>query len=71
MIGPILEEIAAELPEGFRIVKIDIDQHQKTAGDFGVMSIPTLVVFKDGKMVNKMSGASTKDKIKSLITDVA
>ena len=71
MIGPILEEIAAELPEGSRIVKIDIDQHQKTAGDFGVMSIPTLVVFKDGKIVNKMVGASTKDKIKSLITDVA
>ena len=71
MIGPILEEIAEELPEGSKIVKINIDQHQRTAGDFEVMSIPTLVVFKDGKMINKMVGASSKDKIKSLITDVS
>ncbi len=71
MIGPILDEISEELPEGSKIVKINIDDNQITAGNFGIMSIPTLLVFKDGKMINKMVGMSSKDKIKSLITDVA
>lgn len=66
MIGPILEEIASELGPDQRIAKINVDENAAVAGEFKIMSIPTLLVFKDGKMVNKMVGASTKEKIKAL-----
>ena len=49
MIGPALEEIAGQLGDKVKIVKLNVDENPKTAGQYGIMSIPTLMLFKNGK----------------------
>ena len=66
MISPILEEIAAE-NDTVKIGKIDVDQEPELARQFGVASIPLLVVMKDGKVVNQALGARPKNQILDLI----
>lgn len=66
MIAPILEEIAAEHPE-ITVGKINVDQNMELAVQFNVMSIPLLVVMKDGKIINKSLGASPKNEILELL----
>ena len=66
MIAPILEEIAAER-EDVVIVKVDVDSEMELAMQFGVASIPTLVVIKDGSPVNKAVGYMPKEKILALL----
>ncbi|WP_075982504.1 thioredoxin [Bacillus massilinigeriensis] len=63
MIAPVLEEIDAEMGEKLRIVKLDVDENQETAAKFGVMSIPTLLVFKDGEVVDKVVGFQPKEAL--------
>ena len=60
MIGPALEEIATELNGKVKIVKMNVDENQQIPGALGVRSIPTLVVFKDGKAVQGAVGALSK-----------
>ena len=60
---PVLEEIAAE--GDIKVVKIDIDKNQMAAQQHGVVSIPNMVVYRDGKMVNQMIGAMPKRQIMS------
>lgn len=67
MIAPVLDELAGELGGQARIVKINVDENPEVAGQFGVMSIPTLILFKDGKPVNKMIGGQPKPQIRALI----
>lgn len=59
---PILTELAAEHPE-FTIAKINVDENPTTTQQFEVMSIPTFVIFKDGKMVQRVSGGMPKAKM--------
>ncbi len=66
MVGPILEEIATEHPE-YVIGKINVDEEQELAAKFGVMSIPTLVVMKDGEMKTQQAGARPKVQILALL----
>lgn len=66
MVGPILEEIAAEHPE-YVIGKIDVDEQNELAARFGVMSIPTLVVVKDGEIKTQQAGARPKAQILALL----
>lgn len=66
-LGPVLEEVAAELGDKAKIVKMDIDQDPNTAQQFGVMSIPTLILFKDGKKVNQKTGTMAKAALKTFI----
>ena len=66
MVAPVLEEIAEE-NENIKVVKIDVDQEPGLAQQFGVTSIPLLVVMKDGQVVNQSLGAKPKDQILSLI----
>lgn len=66
MVSPILEEIAAERPD-VRIGKVNVDEQPELASQFRVMSIPTLVVIKDGKIVNQTVGARPKNQILSLL----
>lgn len=66
MVGPVLEEIAAERPD-VKVGKINVDEQPELARQFGVMSIPTLAVMKDGKLVNQAVGARPKDQILSLL----
>ena len=66
MIAPILEEIAEER-EDFKIVKIDVDQVQALAAQYQIMSIPTLMVFRDGKPGAPVLGARPKQAIIDLV----
>jgi len=66
MVGPILEEIADERPD-IKVGKINVDEQPELASQFGVMSIPTLVVMKDGKIVNQATGARPKPAILALL----
>jgi len=67
MIAPVLDEIAQEYDGKAKIVKINIDDNQNTPAQFGVRSIPTLILFKNGNEVEKIIGAQSKDKLKALI----
>lgn len=62
--GPIIEELAAE---GYAVGKVDVDEEPALAQKFGIMSIPTIVVFKGGKEVNRLVGLTPKDRLKSLL----
>jgi len=66
---PILEELAAEHPE-FTFAKIDVDQNSETPQKFDVMSIPTFVIFKDGTMVQRVSGGMPKAKLLATLKSV-
>ncbi|PWA12296.1 thioredoxin [Pueribacillus theae] len=67
MIAPVLEEVDAEMGEDVKIVKLDVDENQETAGKFGVMSIPTLIVFKDGEPVDQLIGFQPKEALVSTL----
>ena len=60
MIAPVLDEIAAEQAGKVKIVKLNVDENQDTARRFNVMSIPTLIVFKDGQPAKTLVGAKGK-----------
>ena len=66
MVGPIIDEIAEE-NEDIKVCKINVDEEIELAAQFQVMSIPTLVVFKDGQVVNKSLGAKPKAQILDLV----
>ena len=66
MVVPIVEEIAEERPD-IKVGKINVDEQPELAGQFGIMSIPTLVVIKDGKIINQSMGAKPKEAILALL----
>lgn len=66
MVVPLVEEIAKERSD-IKVVKINVDEEQELAMQFGVMSIPTLVVMKNGKIVNQVTGARPKDQILAML----
>ena len=66
MVSPIVDEIANEHPE-YLVAKINVDEQPELAAEFGVMSIPTLVVMKDGKIVNQSAGARPKAQILAML----
>lgn len=66
MVAPILDEIAEERTD-LKVVKINVDEEQELAMQFGIASIPTLVVMKNGKIVNQATGARPKHAILALL----
>ena len=66
MLGPVLEEIAKENAGKLKVGKVNVDDEMELAMQFGVTSIPLLVVMKDGKIVNKSLGYIPKDKVEAL-----
>lgn len=66
MVSPIVDEIAAE-NDGIIVGKVNVDEEQELAAQFAVMSIPTLMVFKDGELANKQVGAVPKEAILSML----
>src|SRR6478735_4346753 len=66
---PIVEELATELAGQATIAKINVDEEPELASQFGVMSIPTLILFKDGQPVDKMVGLQSKDALKTKINN--
>ena len=66
MLAPVVDEIAEENPN-LKVCKVNIDEQPELANQFQIMSIPTLMVFKDGKVVNQSLGVQPKKKILSMI----
>lgn len=67
MMGPIIEDLAKEYEGKMKIGKLDVDQNQETAQKYGIMSIPSLKIFKNGAIVAEMVGALPKDALKAKI----
>ena len=68
MIAPLLEEIAEEYEGQLQVTKLDVDTNNNTAYQFGVMGIPTLLLFKEGEEVERIVGFMPKDKLLSKLT---
>ncbi len=66
MVGPIVDEIAEERTD-IKVGKVNVDEQQKLAAKFEIMSIPTLVVLKDGEVVQRSVGAKTKNEILEML----
>ncbi|OIO15369.1 thioredoxin [Candidatus Gottesmanbacteria bacterium CG11_big_fil_rev_8_21_14_0_20_37_11] len=64
MQNPILEEIAQEFEGKVKVAKLNVDENPKTASKYGIMSIPTLMLFKNGKSVKQMIGVQSKEALK-------
>ncbi|ORB13985.1 thioredoxin [Mycobacterium noviomagense] len=70
MVAPVLEEIAAEKAGQLTVAKLDVDANPQTARDFQVVSIPTLILFKDGQPVKRIVGAKGKAALLRELSDV-
>ncbi|MEP9369648.1 thioredoxin [Xanthobacter sp. VNH20] len=68
MVGPILDEVSGELTGKVKIVKLNVDENPETASKYGIMSIPTLLLFKDGKIASRQVGAAPKAKLVQWMT---
>jgi thioredoxin 1 len=68
MIGPALEEISTSLDGKVTILKLNVDENPATAAKYGVMSIPTLMLFKSGQLASRQVGAAPKQKLEQWIT---
>jgi thioredoxin 1 len=68
MIAPALDEIAGTMGDKVKIVKLNVDENPQTAAKYGVMSIPTLMIFKNGEMASRQVGAAPKAKLQQWIT---
>jgi thioredoxin 1 len=67
MQSPILKEVAAELGESVRVIKIDVDSNNQIAGRYSVQSVPTIIIFKNGRVVWRQSGVVSKNQLKSVL----
>jgi thioredoxin 1 len=63
MISPIIEQLAEEYQGQVKVAKLNVDENQHTASRYGIMSIPTLMIFKDGQVVDKIVGVQPKQVI--------
>lgn len=70
MVAPVLEEIAGEKGDTLRVAKLDVDANPATARDFQVVSIPTLILFKDGEPVKRIVGAKGKAALLRELADL-
>ncbi|ACX67654.1 thioredoxin [Virgibacillus sp. LDC1] len=67
MLAPILDELSSELGDDVKIAKVNVDENPESAARFGVMSIPTMIFFKDGQPVDKVVGLNSKEALKGII----
>ncbi|MBX9993071.1 thioredoxin [Phreatobacter oligotrophus] len=68
MIAPALDAISAEMGDKVKIVKVNVDENPKIASNYGIMSIPTLMIFKDGQLVDRKTGAAPQAALKQWIS---
>ena len=66
-IGPIVEELAGQFQDSVKVMKLNVDENQKTAVNFGVRSIPTLILFKGGKVADTLVGLVPKEKLEAFV----
>jgi thioredoxin 1 len=67
MVGPVLEQIAAEYAGKAKVVKVNVDDNKQIAGSLGIQSIPTVVLYKDGEVVEKVVGARPKGDFETML----
>ena len=71
MIAPALEEISGQVGDKVKIVKLNVDENPNTAAKYGIMSIPTLLMFKNGEIFSRQVGAAPKQKLQQWISGAA
>ena len=64
---PVVEELSKELPAGAKIGKVNVDDNSELASEHDILSIPTFILFKDGKEVTRLSGTQSKEKLAELL----
>lgn len=69
IIGPIVDELATEYAGKVKIGKLNVDENPQVSGTFGIMSIPTVMVFKNGQPVNSIIGAQPKENLKKIVDE--
>ena len=69
IVGPIIEELAKDLAGKVKVGKLNVDENNDTAGQFGVMSIPTIMIFKKGQPVKTMVGAQSKQNYQQALQE--
>jgi len=69
MMGPIIEELAKEMEGKAKIGKMNVDENSRIASEYGIMSIPALKIFKNGKVVKEFVGAQSKDALKEALNN--
>jgi thioredoxin 1 len=70
MLGPVLEELAGEYTGRIKVAKVNIDEHQKVASDYGIRAIPTLLLFKNGEVAEQIVGLRSKRDLKASLDKV-
>ena len=65
MIGPVLEDLSQELD--IKVIKVDVDEHLELAKQFGIMSVPTILIYKNNEIIDKLIGFMPKDELKEKI----
>lgn len=70
MMAPVLEELASDYDGKLTVAKLDVDQNPQTAAQFGIMSIPTMIVFKEGQPVKQLVGYMPKEYLEAQIKDI-
>lgn len=69
IVGPVIEELAKDYDGKVKVGKLNVDENMQVSGGYGVMSIPTVMIFKDGKPVKSIVGAQGKDTYKKAIEE--
>ncbi len=70
MLGPVLEEVQEEFSDKVKMFKIDVDEDEKLARSFGILSIPTVLIFVDGELKDKHVGFMSKDEVSEMLMRV-
>lgn len=68
MLGPVLKELSQKLKDKVEIVKVDVDEEQQLAMKFGIMAVPTMIIFKNGKAVKQLQGFQSAPQLESVLT---
>jgi thioredoxin 1 len=67
--APILKQLAEEMGERIKVIKIDVDQNQMIAARFQIQSVPTLMIFKNGQVIHKLAGVHSKAQLMSILAN--
>ena len=69
MMGPVVDELANDYAGKVKVGKVNVDEEPELAQEYGIMSIPTIIIFKEGKIVNQVVGARTKSDLEAILQD--
>lgn len=70
LVSPVVEELAADYPDKLKVGKLNVDDNSKVASQYGIMSIPSILFFKDGKLVDQVIGAVPKSYLKEKVDKI-